>query len=247
VLWNLGYADESRERSDLSVERAGRVGGPVTRAQAWGMRSILHLSRAELVELGHWVDKTRGHSVDHDIGYWRTVSSLLSGWLQGRAGELELGTTRLDESLDAYLGSGSRLGVPHFHILQADLRLAAGDRRGALDVLRGGEEYIEETGERFSESELFRFKGRVLMAGDSPDPHGATAAYERAVGAARDQNAKLLELRAATRFAEHQRRIGETRTALDRVVVLCEWFGPASELPDVVRGRTLVASEPMAR
>ena len=247
VLWNLGHAEESRERSDLSLERAERVGGPVTRAQAWGMRSILHLSRSEPVELGHWVDRTRAHSVDHDIGYWRTVSSLLSGWLQGRAGELELGTTRLEDSLDAYLASGSRLSIPHFHILLADLRLAAGDERRALDVLRAGEEYIEETGERFSESELFRFKGRVLMAGDSPDPHGATAAYERAVGAAREQNAKLLELRASTRLAAHQRKIGETCTALDQVAALCAWFPTTSELPDVVRARTLVASEPMAR
>ena len=68
---------------------------------------------------------------------------------------------------------------------------------------------MEETGERFSASELFRFKGRALMAGDSPDPQGATAAYEAGVRAAREQNAKLLELRAATRLAEHQRAIGE--------------------------------------
>ena len=247
VLWNMGHAEESRERSDLSLVRAERVGGPVTRAQAWGMRSLLHLGRAEPIELGHWVDKTRAYSVDHNIGYWRTVSSLLSGWLEGRAGELELGTTRLEESLIAYVGSGSRLGLPHFQILLADLRLAAGDRRGALEVLRAGEEYIEETGERFSESELFRFKGRVLMEGHFPDPDGATAAYESAIRAARDQNAKLLELRAATRLAGHQRRVGERCTALDRVVALCAWFDPSLELPDVVRARTLVASEPTAR
>jgi class 3 adenylate cyclase/predicted ATPase len=247
VLWNLGHAEESSERSDLSLERAERVGGPVTRAQAWGMRSILHLSRTEPVELGHWVDKTRAHSVDHDLGYWRTVSSLLSGWLRGRAGELELGTIRLEESLDAYLASGSRLGLPHFCVLRADLRLAAGDRRGALDALRAGEEYIEESGERFSESELFRFKGRVLMAGDSQDPDGAAAAYGRAIAAAREQNAKMLELRAATRLAAHQRRTGETGTALELVAALCDWFPATSELPDVAKARALVASETMAR
>jgi predicted ATPase len=246
VLWNLGQADESRERSDLSLERAEHVGGPVTRAQAWGMRSILHLSRAEPVEVGHWLDKTLAHSVDHDLGYWRTVSALLSGWFRGRAGELEVGTARVEKCLDAYLASGSRLGLPYFRILLADLRLAAGDRRGALDVLDAGEEYIEETGERFSQSELFRLKARALMAGDSPDPQGATAAYERAVGTARAQNAKLLELRAAIRLAAHQRRIGDTCTALDQVAALCDWFGPASELPDVARGRALVASGPGA-
>jgi class 3 adenylate cyclase/tetratricopeptide (TPR) repeat protein len=247
VLWNLGHAEESQERSDLSLERAARVGGPVTRAQAWGMRSFLHLSRREITEFGHWVEITRGHSVDHDIGYWRAVSSLLAGWLRGRAGELTLGTARVEQSLDAYLRSGSRLGLPHLHVLLADLRLAAGDRRRALDVLGAAEEYMEETGERFSASELYRFKGRALMAGDAPDPQGAGAAYEAAVRAAREQNAKLLELRAATRLVEHQRAVGEPAGAIDRVVALCDWFGTGSELADVVRARNLVASGTMAR
>jgi tetratricopeptide (TPR) repeat protein len=247
VLWNPGRAAESSQRSDLSVDRAGRVGGPVTRAQAWGMRSILHLSRAEPAELDRWVRRTRAHSVDHDIGYWRTVSCLLGGWLEGRAGALERGIARLEESLAAYLASGSRLSLPHFQILLADLRLAAGDRDGALELLRAGEEHIAQTGERFSESELFRFKGRALMTGDDPDPCGATAAYEHAVRVAREQNAKLLELRAAARLAAHQRKVGATPGALEDVAALCEWFGAASELPDVVRARELLAPERMPR
>jgi predicted ATPase len=247
VLWNLGHADESLARSDLSLERAGHVGGPVTRAQAWGVRSLLHLSRAEPAEFGQWVERTRAHSVDHDLGYWRTVSSLLTAWLRGRAGEIELGTARLEESLGAYRASGSRLGTPHFQVLVADLQLAAGDRRGALAALRTGEEYIEETGERFSESELLRFKGRVLMAGDSPDPAGAAAAYERAVAVAREQNAKMLELRAATRLAALQRDAGEAPASHVDLAALCEWFPAASELPDVARARALVKSETMTR
>jgi class 3 adenylate cyclase/tetratricopeptide (TPR) repeat protein len=247
VLWNLGHADESLARSDLSLERAEQVGGPVTRAQAWGVRSLLHLSRAEPAEFAEWLGRTRAHSVDHDLGYWRTVSSLLAGWARGRAGELERGTALLEESLGAYRASGSRLGTPHFQVLLADLRLAAGDRRGALEALRTGEEYIEETGERFSESELLRFKGRVLVAGDSPDPDAAAAAYERAVSVAREQNAKMLALRAATRLAALQRDSGEAPASLDDLAALCEWFPAASELPDVARARALVRSETMTR
>src|SRR5439155_11748027 len=165
-------------------------------------------------------------------GYWRTVCSIWSAWMQGRAGEPELGTARLRDNLGAYLDTGGRLAVPHFQILLADLRLAAGDRPGALDALRAGQEQIEATGERVSEPELNWFLGRVLMAGDSPEPVAATAAYERAMLSAREQNAKLLELRAAALLALHQREIGEARTALARVESLCSWFGPESETPD---------------
>jgi hypothetical protein len=81
------------------------------------------------------------------------------------------------------------------------------------------------------------------MAGCSPDPDGATAAYERAVSAAREQNAKLLELRAAAQLAMHQRRVGETCTALERVASLCDWFAPTPDLPDVARARALLEPE----
>jgi class 3 adenylate cyclase/tetratricopeptide (TPR) repeat protein len=243
VLWNMGHAEESGERSDLSLDLAGRVGGPVTRAQALGMRSSLHLTRGETLALSHWLKWTRAHSADHDIGYWKNVSALHSAWLRGRTGELEAGTARLQANLDAYICSGSTLILPHFYILLADLNLAAGEKTRALDALRTAEEHIETTGERFSQSELFVFLGRAHMTGDSPDPHAATAAYESAVRAARDQNAKLLELRADTRLAVHQRRIGETCTAIEQLTSLCDWFTPASELPDVVRARALVAEE----
>lgn len=247
VLWNLGYSDRSRSRSDLSLELAERQGGPVTRAQAWGMRSILHLTRGESVELSYWVDKTLKVSVDSNIGYWRAVSATLSAWQQGRSGELEAGIARLEASLDAYLRSGSRLSLPHFCIYLADLRLAAGDSAGALDILRLGEQHIESTDEGFAESELYRFKGRVLTAGVRPDLEGATVAYERAVSAARRQNARLLELRALTRLAVHQGRTGQERTALAGVAALCEWFTVASDLPDVKRARMLLAQGSRAR
>jgi class 3 adenylate cyclase/tetratricopeptide (TPR) repeat protein len=247
VLWNLGHVSESHDRSDHSLLLAEQVGGQVTRAQAWGMRAMLHLSRAERSEFGHWVDKTRRHSREHNVGYWVAVSSLFSGWLQGRAGELEPGTKRLEQSLDAYRASGSRLSLPLFYVLLADLRLMAGDRPRALEVLRAGEEYVAETGERFTESELYRFTGRALMSGESPDPDGATAAFEHAVACAREQNARLLELRAATHLAVHQRAIGASPTALETLESLCDWFASASELPDVVRARGLLVPEASGR
>jgi predicted ATPase len=246
VNWNLGYAADSYELSDRSILLADEVGGQVTRAQAGGMRAMLHLSRNERDEFVHWVDKTRRHSLEHNVGYWSTVSSLFSGWVQGRGGELEAGIRHMQESLDHYLGSGSTLGIPLFYTLLADLLLMAGEKEKALSALGSGERYIAETGERFSESELLRVTGRALMSGESPDPEAARAAFERAVAGACEKNAKLLELRAATRLATHQRRTGLPDSVLERLEALCDWFADAPELPDVARARAVLAPEAQA-
>jgi hypothetical protein len=84
------------------------------------------------------------------------------------------------------------------------------------------------------------------MMGARPDPHRASRAFERAMTAAREQNAKLLELQAATRLAELHNKIGEPSTGLERIEELCDWFGPASRLRDVVRARAVLISATMA-
>jgi predicted ATPase len=243
VLWNQGHAREALEKSELSLELAERVGGPVTLAQAWGMHCAVLLLRGRWAEFDEWVEKARTHSVERNIGYWSTVCSLWSAWRQGHGGELQTGIVLLRKHLDAYLDSGGRVGLPHFQALLAELHLAAGDRRRALDALHVGQEHIDAVGERFYEPELQWLMARVLMAGDSPDPAAATATYERAIEAANAQQAKLLELRAATGLLLHQRRIGDVPTATARVESLCHWFAPDSEVPDVLRAKTLLVEE----
>jgi hypothetical protein len=85
--------------------------------------------------------------------------------------------------------------------------------------------------------------GKALMAEDTPDPDGATAAFEHALEAARAQNAKLRELRAASLLAAHQHQIGAEATALATVRELSEWFGTDVETPDLSRARALARGE----
>ena len=137
VLWYLGEPEESLERSDLSLELAERVGGPVTRAQAWGMRSLLHLARSEPTEFGRWIERTRAHSVDHNVGYWRALASLLGGWLQARDGELEAGCRRVDGAFRPICAPGALLGLSRFYVLRAGLCVMAGDHAGAFKDVAG--------------------------------------------------------------------------------------------------------------
>jgi class 3 adenylate cyclase/tetratricopeptide (TPR) repeat protein len=240
VLWNQGEPRDALRTSARSLELAEQIEGPVTLAQAWGMRGGLLLAEGKLTELGPWLEKTLAHCAERNIGYWRTVCSLWSAWMLGRSGDPVAAAAQVRGHLGAYMDSGSRLGLPHFHVLLADLHLAARDPGPALEALRAGAEHIERTGERYHEPELQWFMGRALMAAEAPDHLAATVAFERAVDSAREQNAKLLELRAATGLALHQRALGDTCTARARLEELCRWFGADSQLADVTRARMLL-------
>ena len=141
--------------------------------------------------------------------------------------------------------SGSRLSLPHFYILLADLRLAAGDQPRALEALRAGRAHIIDTGERFSESELFRFMGRALMTGDAPDPDAATRRLR--AGDRRRGRSRTPDCSSCGRSPGWpSTRAGPARRprALQRVAELCDWFGrvgSGSELGDIVRARRLLS------
>ena len=117
-------------------------------------------------------------------------------------------------------------------MLAADLALAADDPKRALESIKAGEEHIQATGERFSESELYRFKSRVLLVQGDPDQ--AAEACGRAVAVAREQNAKLLELRALTQLVQRE------PSGAERLAELCDWF--TADLRDVQRARALIGA-----
>jgi tetratricopeptide (TPR) repeat protein len=247
VLWSQGHIQQALETSERSLALAMEIDAPMTLAQAWGMRSALLMLGGRHRESAEWLERTRIHSEERNIVYWRNVCASWAAWMRGRSGNPTLGVARLRDQVAAYLQTGARLGLPQLQILIADLELAAGNRAAALDALDAGWTHIETTGERYSEPELNWMRGRVLMAGDAPDPAAATAAYEQALSAAAAQEAKLLELRAACYLAMHQQALGESSTALARLESLSDWFPPDLDVRDLVRARALLASEAATR
>jgi class 3 adenylate cyclase/tetratricopeptide (TPR) repeat protein/energy-coupling factor transporter ATP-binding protein EcfA2 len=243
LLWNQGHAREAIQRSDQSLDLAGRVGGPVTLGLAWGMRCGLMLVRGISDDFGVWLEKARGQSVDGNIGYWSTVCSIWSAWVAGLTADAQAAIAVLQQHIDGYLKAGGRVGLPHFQALLAEVQLAAGNHGRALEALAAAQRHIDATGERYYEPELQWLTARVLAAGDARDVAAATAAYERAINSAHGQNAKLLELRSATGLAIHQRRSGEPPTTLALVESLCEWFADEPEVLDVRRARALLKTE----
>lgn len=243
VLHNMGLLEASAERSEQSLELADRVGGAITRAQAWGMRTLLLLGRGDM-ELVRWAERTRSYSTERNIPYWRSLSEMITGWLRGRSGDLDAGAREMETALAQYLDSGNRLGLALFRSLLADLYAHGGDRRRALDEIEAGEAFIAETGERYTECRLLIAKAQLLMDGDDAERALAGATLSRALHAAREQGATLLELRTATYLTRYEDAAGQSRTETDTLVRLCERFADVPDLAEVNAARAVLAVQP---
>ncbi len=247
VLWLQGQVAESELRSDQSLALAEGLSSPMTRAQAWGMRALFHVSRKELEPVQAWTEKVMAFCEERHIPYWQQLSSALHGWFVGRTGDIDAGLREVRQSVDAYLAAGSRLGLPSLMIMLADLHRVAGDVDAGLDAIRRGEQHIGATGERDGLIGLLRSKGELLLTQDPPDLAGAEDAFVLSAETARAQGARLNELRATAKLLKFRRRHGIPETMTARFAELCRWFPESCDLPDLREARALLeqlASEP---
>jgi predicted ATPase len=227
-------------RSDESLALAEELAEPMTLAQTWGMRALLHGARHEFAEMARWADRTHAFAADRGIAYWLHLSALLRHSASARTEGLGEGIERVSASLDDYTATGARLGLPDFLLVLAALHLAAGDPGEAMKVIERAEQHIAETGERYSYSFVLRAKGDVLMALVPGDVGPPEACYREAVAVARAQGARLPELRAATSLMRLRRDEGDHGDARDALVTCCASFS-ASDIDDVRRARALLA------
>lgn len=92
------------------------------------------------------------------------------------------------------------------------------------------------------DAELHRKKGELLFASARADDAQAEEELCLAITIAREQSAKLLELRAATSLLRIQASRGFGVPATDLLRRLLRWFSNAPEIPDVREARELLAA-----
>ena len=97
----------------------------------------------------------------------------------------------------------------------------------------------------FNEAELYRLKGELLLKRDELEPSGLTeaeACFARALDAARRQQAKSLELRAAMSLGRLWQRQGKSAEARDLVAGVYGWFTQGFDTADLIAAKAWLDS-----
>ena len=105
---------------------------------------------------------------------------------------------------------------------------------------------VERTGERWFAAELYRHQGQLLLR--QGHTGAAEELYGRALSIAREQEAKLWELRAAVSLARLRRDQGRRTEARDLLAPVYGWFTEGFAMPDLIEARELLEElQPAAR
>ena len=117
--------------------------------------------------------------------------------------------------------------------------LMAGDMAAAETTLQQCFAFVDRSGERFWLPEMHRLEGRIALQKEKPDRQRAKSCFLLAMDVARIQDARMLELRAATDLARLRHDAGAARTLLAPILAGIE--GGESGY-DVRNARALVAA-----
>lgn len=157
-----------------------------------------------------------------------------SGWLHLRAeGRISLRGLRREFDLDDE-------ALEEFVEELVDVQGAAGDPDAALGLVALALEQTTPLGMLQWHAELFRLRGEI-QADEKGDPEAAESSFREALEVARRQEAKALELRAATSYARMLQGQGRAKEAHALLAPVYAWFTEGHELPDLVDAKALLS------
>jgi GAF domain len=232
--------DDAVSRMTAALERADAVRHAHTYAYAWYYASVLHALRGEPVMAQSYAERCLAISERHGFRHWlglsRAIRDICACMQSPSVSRLE----EVKDSIDKYQRAGYQLGVTVQFALLCPALLRYNKPVAALEVVDQGLSIVGHNAERFFDAELYRLKARALLMRAAPDAE-IESLLEQALRTARSQQARSLELRAATDLARLWMKQGKRAEALDILSSTYGCFTEGFDTQDLKNANTLLA------
>jgi DNA-binding winged helix-turn-helix (wHTH) protein/predicted ATPase len=238
VLFCLGYPDQALAQDSVAIAEARRLAHPPSLAVSLAIGTMLLSLVGDDATLKERADELVAVTTEQGFAFWGALGTLYRGWSEIRSRNVAEGMSLLHSGLSAYRATGAGIGAPHFPALLASACEIAGQIEEAMARLDEALQIAENTGERWLAAEICRHKGRLLR--HQGHAEAAEELYQQALGIAREQEAKLWELRAVVSLARLWRDQGRRGQAHDLLASVYGWFTEGFDTPDLKEAKALL-------
>lgn len=230
-LGDFGAA-RATAREAASLARALGHANTIGYAEMWS--SFMRLSARQMAAAQRSTERLLRIGEEGGMPQWAAFGRCLRGGVEAIAGSDLAGAVAL---LECGIGDCEnrriRILRPVFLCLRAEGLGRLGRFDEALSSIDEATATAEQTGERWWNAEFLRVRARLLLS-----RHGAAATRAEddlaaAIAVADRQQARMLQLRAATCLARFWCSRGKRKEAADLLTPIYGWFDPGSETPDL--------------
>jgi class 3 adenylate cyclase/predicted ATPase len=239
ALFQLGYPEQAVARCREAVDDAEWLSHPAGLAYSLFHACMLDQIRREIPGVRQRAAALVALSAEHGFALWQAAGVAFDGWALAERGRAAEGIARIESGLDSYRATGAGLFVPYFLGILGTAHGAAGRVAEGQRLLADALDAVRASGECWFGPELHRLNGELLsLAGR--DRGTAEACFLSAMAVAREQAAKLWELRAATSLARLWAEQGRRTEALDLLAPIYAWFTEGFDTADLKGAEALL-------
>ncbi|MEE8226009.1 MAG: hypothetical protein V3R30_04260, partial [Kiloniellales bacterium] len=240
TLWLLGDVEQAISRADQAQALSRRLDNANTLARSLYWDAILRQFVGDWQAVRADAEEAIAIATEQNNALVQAVGPIMLTWALVRQGQEVDGASKIRQALEAYRDTGAVFQLPHLMVPLAEAARAEGRPDAGLDVLADAMAIVENTGERYLEAELLRLQGELLLARSHGDHGPAEGAFQKALSVAHAQQAKSLELRAATSLARLWQAQGKTTAARDLLAPLYQSFSEGFDTPDLKSANALL-------
>jgi predicted ATPase len=161
------------------------------------------------------------------------------GWALAGVGQLDEGIRQMRDGIAAIAATSADMGMAYYLCALARACGERGEPGEGLAVLQRAFDTLAKSGSSYQLPELLSTKGELLSRLDQGDD-AIEGSFRQSLAAAREQGARLAELRAALRLARLWSDRGRGSEALDLLAPVYGVFNEGFGTPDLVEANSLL-------
>jgi predicted ATPase len=239
--WLLGFPDGALQTSEEALAAVRQTSHSYSTAFALAWHALILLLRGDYDGAQEQVELCLPMSLEQRFPFVSSCSRIFLGWALANRGDIHEGVTEIESGLAEYRAIGGEAFKPTWICVMANISGRLGRPEEGINALDKAFALVGETKERWWEAELHRSRGQLLLLAQDAKAAEAEQSFRKAIQVAQSQQAKSLELRAATSLSRLWQSEGKRQEAHDLLAPVYDWFTEGFDTADLKDAKALLS------
>ena len=252
LMWCMGYPEQALTRLQASQQMGEERPHPFSRVVSLQFGALLYQQRGETEMVDQCGTYLLKMCREHGFSVWEPTGKIYKGWAlqQNSEDSHEEGIALIREGIVEWEDNLSRILSPVYLGILAQAYEQRGMVEEGLQTIEIALDFVEESGIRINEAELYRLNGVLLLKSEfqkasanieqseksecsSRLNHFVETCFEKALTIARTQSAKSWELRTAVSYCRFMMTHNRYEEAYNLLKPVYDWFTEGFETSDL--------------
>ena len=234
----MGFPESGMRLIEAGVAHARHQNNAHSLAWALGVAAHISQLQHDPAATARFASEAIETAREHRLPQWLALGERCKGWAIHQLGDFEGGLNLLRKGVRRWYETGAALHTTHCEICLAESYLLQGHAAAARSHLSAARAHRTSYGENYLAAEIDRLEALLLQCEGAPTEM-VEECLVKALDVARQQGARLFELRSATALARIMAEHNEQK-AVDILAPIYNWFTEGLGASDLKEAKALL-------